>query len=403
MTRRRSTAVLVCALALGSGWAGPAPDARAEDPQGQPQASPPAPDLTEYEKRLAQINDQILGLKARLAEEDKKQESILSQLGKISLTKSLLQKELSLYEVQLDKNSRDLAALRKTADELKARLDAERKGMERALVSLYKFGRIDLFRSILQAESVQVLFGESKLLAGLVRFQETTIAEYLKTLAEHEAARAALEVKRSEITALAGKTRSKRGEIEAEEGKNRELLTRIEQNKKTFEQTLGELKASAEELQALMKKLASQASALPFLPVPLSDRKGRLAWPIEGQVSTRFGIQRHARFNTAVKNNGIEIVPRRDNLIIQAVHIGKVVFADFMQGYGNLLILDHGLTYYTLYAHCSEFLVQIGDVVRDGQPLAVAGDYGSLAGPTLYFEIRFRTQALDPLLWLKKK
>jgi septal ring factor EnvC (AmiA/AmiB activator) len=400
MTRRRSIAVLVCACALGAGAARPA---RAEDPQAQPRAAAAAPDLSEYEKRLAQINDQILGLKARLAEEDKKQETILSQLGKISLTKSLLQKELSLYEVQLDKNSRDLTGLRRKSTALQSRLDAERKGMERALVSLYKFGRIDLFQSLLQADSVQVLFGESKLLSGLVRFQETTIAEYLKTLAELEETRTALEAKRSEIASLAGKTRSKRGEIEAEERKNRELLTRIEQNKKTFEQNLDELKASAEELQALMKKLAGQASALPFIPVPLSDRKGKLGWPIEGRVATRFGIERHARFNTAVKNNGIEIVPRKDNLIVQAVHIGKVVFADFMQGYGNLLILDHGLTYYTLYAHCSEFLVRIGDVVRDGQPLAVAGDYGSLSGPTLYFELRFRTLALDPLLWLKKK
>ena len=92
MTRRRSIAVLVCACALGAGAARPA---RAEDPQAQPRAAAAAPDLSEYEKRLAQINDQILGLKARLAEEDKKQETILSQLGKISLTKSLLQKELS--------------------------------------------------------------------------------------------------------------------------------------------------------------------------------------------------------------------------------------------------------------------------------------------------------------------
>jgi septal ring factor EnvC (AmiA/AmiB activator) len=168
-------------------------------------------------------------------------------------------------------------------------------------------------------------------------------------------------------------------------------------------QNLEELKASAEELQTLMKKLSGQAAALPFIPIPLSDKKGRLPWPIEGTVATGFGIQRHARFNTAVMNNGIEIVLRKDNLIVQAVHPGKVAFADFLQGYGNLLILDHGLTFYTLYAHCAEFLVKLGDVVGGGQPLALAGDYGSLKGPTLYFEIRFRTQALNPLLWLKKK
>lgn len=398
MIRRRRAAIL-----LGA-WTFLLASVRPASP-GPYQAQPAqgAQDLSEYEKRLAEINDQITGLKARLAEEDQKQETILSQLARISLTKSLLQKELSLLEVQLDKNGRELGNLRKKSGELQARLDAEKRSMERTLVALYKFGRFDLFQSLLQAESVQVLFSESKLLAGLARYQETTIAEYLKTLGELEATRTALESKRAEIASLAGKARGKRAEVEAEERKNKDLLTRIEENKKTFEQNLEELKASAEELQTLMKKLAGRASALPFIPIPLSDKKGRIPWPIEGSVATGFGIQRHARFNTAVKNNGIEIVPRKDSLIVVAVHTGKVVFADFLQGYGNLLILDHGLTYYTLYAHCSEFLVRLGDIVRDGQPLAVAGDYGSLKGPTLYFEIRFRTLALDPLLWLKKK
>lgn len=384
-----------------------APSQRDEEPQAKRQApgaeAAAVPDLSDYERRLARINEQIQGIKTRLAEEDQKEETILSRLGKISLTKSLLQKELSLYEVQLDKNSRELNGLRKKSGELQSRLDAERRGMERALVSLYKFGRIDMFRSILQAESVQVLFNESKLLAGLVRFQESTIAEYMATLSELEATRTALEAKRAEIAGLAGKARAKRGEIEAEERKNRDLLNLIERNKKTFEQTLDELEASAKELQALIKRLTSEAAALPFLPIPLSDRRGKLEWPIAGRVTTRFGIERHARFNTAVKNNGIEITPPKESLVVQSVHIGKVVFADFMQGYGNLLIVDHGLTYYTLYGHLSEFLVRIGDVVRDGQPLAIAGDYGSLGGPTLYFEVRFRTMALDPLLWLKKK
>ncbi|MCJ7589522.1 MAG: peptidoglycan DD-metalloendopeptidase family protein [Candidatus Aminicenantes bacterium] len=399
MSRRRRIAILLAAWALL-----PPASARIASPlSAQSQTPQASQDLSEYEKRLAAINEQILGLKNRLAEEGKKQETILGQLARISLTKSLLQKELALYEVRLDKNSRDLTSLRKKSAELQARLDSEKRSMERTLVALYKFGRFDIAQSLLQAENVQVLFSESKLLAGLARYQETTIAEYLKTLGELETTRAALESKRAEIAALLGQSRSKRAEIEREERKNKDFLTLIERNKTTFVQNLEELKASAEELQTLMKKLSGQAAALPFIPIPLSDMKGRLPWPIEGTVATGFGIQRHARFNTAVMNNGIEIVLRKDNLIVQAVHPGKIAFADFLQGYGNLLILDHGLTFYTLYAHCAEFLVKLGDVVGGGQPLALAGDYGSLKGPTLYFEIRFRTQALNPLLWLKKK
>jgi septal ring factor EnvC (AmiA/AmiB activator) len=102
-------------------------------------------------------------------------------------------------------------------------------------------------------------------------------------------------------------------------------------------------------------------------------------------------------------NNGIEIAPQKDGPTVQAIHPGKVIFADHFQGYGNLLIIDHGLNYYTLYGHCAEFLVNKGDLVRGEQPIAIAGDTGSLKGISLYFEIRFKARPLDPLQWLRRR
>ena len=104
---------------------------------------------------------------------------------------------------------------------------------------------------------------------------------------------------------------------------------------------------------------------------------------------------------TIVMNKGLEIAPRRDETRILAVHAGKVVYADYFAGYGNLLIVDHGLSYFSLYGHCSEFLVAVGDMVAAGQPIALVGDSGSLNGECLYFEIRQKAKALDPLAWLK--
>jgi len=153
----------------------------------------------------------------------------------------------------------------------------------------------------------------------------------------------------------------------------------------------------------MMKKIADEQWALPSAFVPLYERRGKLPWPLEGRVITSFGLQRHPRFNTIVMNNGVEIAPAKDKSLILAVHAGKVVFADYFQGYGNLLILDHGMTYYTLYGHCSQFLVNVGDMVRADQPVALVGDSGSLNGECLYFEVRYKTKALDPLQWLKRR
>ena len=142
---------------------------------------------------------------------------------------------------------------------------------------------------------------------------------------------------------------------------------------------------------------------LPFRFVPFYEMKGKLAWPLDGRVIARFGVERHRQFNTIVMNNGIEIAPTDKKAAIKALHAGKVVFADYFQGYGNLIILDHGLNYYTLYGHCAEFLVAKGDFVREDQPIASVGDSGSLKGPCLYLEIRYRAKPLDPLQWLRRR
>jgi septal ring factor EnvC (AmiA/AmiB activator) len=102
-------------------------------------------------------------------------------------------------------------------------------------------------------------------------------------------------------------------------------------------------------------------------------------------------------------NNGIEIAPLKNDTTVRSVHAGKVAYADYFQGYGNLIIIDHGMTYYSLYGHCAEFLVNKGDWITAGQPIALAGDSGSLAGLSLYFEIRFKTKPLNPLQWLSRR
>ena len=90
-------------------------------------------------------------------------------------------------------------------------------------------------------------------------------------------------------------------------------------------------------------------------------------------------------------------------MTIRAIHAGKVVYADFFPSYGNLLILEHGGGYHSLYGHCAEFLVRNGDFVGPGTPLAVAGDTASLSGISLYFEIRYQTKPVNPLLWLRRR
>jgi murein DD-endopeptidase MepM/ murein hydrolase activator NlpD len=203
------------------------------------------------------------------------------------------------------------------------------------------------------------------------------------------------------VVALTVESSRKKQELETQEAENRALVQEIRKNGQKYEQALEEQKERAQQLQTLMDGLASQEIVLPFRFVPFYEKKGKLPWPISGKVITRFGVEPY--LNTRTINNGIEIAPPKDNTVVLCIHPGKVVYADYFQGYGNLLIIDHGMNYYSLYGHCDEFMVHKGDFVREEQPIAVAGDLGSLKGVSLYLEIRYKSRPLDPLQWLKRR
>jgi septal ring factor EnvC (AmiA/AmiB activator) len=370
-------------------------------------AQSPAPkssqEIPDFEKRLAKINGQISEIRARIEAEALKESSILSNLARINLNKDLVEREIAVQNLQMEKARAELAGIQANVRVLNGELAKGNAAIEKTLVTLYKFGRLNFFHFMLQTQNFEAYTMESKRLALLARYQEDTVSAYLKTLAELGEAESRLAAKKKDIAEILRATNLKKQELEAEQRKNSDLVQQIRKNRTTYEQTLKELRDSAEQLQVMMNKIVSQQWTLPSAFIPLYEKRGKLGWPLDGKVITSFGLQKHPRFNTIVMNNGVEIAPAKDKALIQAVHPGKVVFADYFQGYGNLLILDHGMTYFTLYGHCSQFLVNVGDMVAADQPIALVGDSGSLNGECLYFEVRYKTKALDPLQWLKRR
>ena len=254
---------------------------------------------------------------------------------------------------------------------------------------------------MLQAEDVGTLISENKNLSLLAQYQEEIISNYMKNLNQLEKAEKELKTKKREASRLFNNAEQKRKDLQTQERKNRALITEIKKNKELHLQTLEELKVRAQQLLILIEKLLKEEITFPINLIPLYEKKGGLPWPIEGEVVTKFGLQRHPQFKTTTMNNGIEISPRKNYVIVRAIHPGKVVYSDYFQGYGNLIIVDHGMSYYSLYGHCSEMLVKKGDMVKAEHPIALVGDIGSLEGDSVYFEIRFKTKPLNPLQWLK--
>lgn len=391
---RSAAASLVLALALA---AGPVPAPR---PAGESQTQTGA---SAYEQSLDKVRKEIDGLRRRLNSAEAKEQTTLNRLERIGLNKSLLRNEGRMLALQLEKNHADLEAARRRIPEIEDRLASEREALTRVLAALYKYGRFRFTRLLLQAPDLKSLANEAKRLTVLAAAQNSVIEDYGRNLAELARAASALADKEKETSLLLGRASAKKSELDREEEKARALVSQIRADKQQYEKALGELARRAQELQAMIQKLQSQDFAPPFTPIPMAERKGKLTWPTRGRILQSFGVQVHPQFNTVTMNNGLEIEPPGGDLAVRAVHDGRVAFAEPFPAYGNLLIINHGDGYHSLYGHLSEFLIKSGDYVIGGQPVAIAGDTGSLVGVSVYFEIRHLTKPIDPLQWLSRR
>lgn len=356
----------------------------------------------DYQKKLAQLRQEIANLKSRLQQEEKRKNSLLSELSQITLQKRMLRKELTLYQTKIDQTDQEISQIKAKIPLLRQELNSQNKALGQILKVIYKSGQPGLLDFFLRADNLSQILSEEHHLSLLADYQQKIIHQYLESLHKLEEAETNLENKKNELQSLWQQSKTKEAELRQQERQKKALIRRIETNQKSYLQTLQELNEQAQQLKRLIEKIEKDQLKLPFQIIPLYEKKGRLPWPCSGKIVTNFGIQRHPRFNTLVMNNGIEIAAH-DNTPIKAIHDGSVVYCDYFRGYGNLIIIDHGLAYYSLYGHCSEFLVDKGDIVQAGQPIALVGESDSLIGPALYFELRFKTKPLNPLKWLRRR
>ncbi len=226
--------------------------------------------------------------------------------------------------------------------------------------------------------------------------KQTRDLQRFQTLAAQLTERKAVKAKLEQDLALQIRIQEKESE------KKEAILKDIRQKKALSQAALASLKDAAIRLDEKMHAIGKQAQAPPFLGgIVFSRLKGRLPAPVKGEIVSRFGPSRSGNYNSFTFQSGIDIKVERGEPV-RSVFKGKVMFADWLKGYGNLLIIDHGESYYTLYAHVQEFFKQKGEKVDAGEVIATAGDTGSIKGLCLHFEVRHHGKPVDPLKWLKK-
>ena len=194
----------------------------------------------------------------------------------------------------------------------------------------------------------------------------------------------------------------------------REQINIIEQNREERNLILKEIRekkslraAAMESLKNAAHKLRQHMRTMEDLP-EVSEHGGSfealfgsLEMPVQGSIISKFGSEKNGDYTSFTFQSGIDIKVERGEPV-KSVFRGNVAYADWLNGYGNLIIINHGDSYYTLYAHVEEMFKKRGELVGTGEVIATAGDTGSINGLCLHFEIRHHDKPVDPLKWLKK-
>ena len=156
-----------------------------------------------------------------------------------------------------------------------------------------------------------------------------------------------------------------------------------------------------ERLQALLDRITASIADLPTPgdTTPFVREKGKLLLPVSGRITDRFGTSRN---NGKLRWNGIFIAAPR-GAPVRAIHYGRVVFSDWLRGFGLLLIIDHGDGYMSLYGHNQVLYTEVGDWVTAGEIVATVGDTGGQNRAGLYFEIRYKGKPTNPQLWCQAR
>jgi septal ring factor EnvC (AmiA/AmiB activator) len=382
------------------------------------QARREGPDLGDSERTLQQKQRQLKEERAKVAQAKKREASILAELEDTEKRIGNKRRQVAALDTRVKKAQADVSGLQGEIGRLEVQRTGQEEALGRRLRVLYKLqAQGGVLPLILSGDDPVEQAIRLRHLTTLATVDARAIREYRSTSEGLADRKVRIEARRVELASLRSQAEEERAEADREAAKRRALLAKVRDERASHERLVGELSDATRRLEAFIRDLQAKQrraavrppSSAPTRPAPgdpggtgLAALRGRLSWPAEGKVVGEYGAQVHPRFGTKTFRNGIDIEVA-EGTEIKAVYPGHVVYTGWFRGYGNLIIVDHGGEYYTLYAHAADIKVNEGDDVRQGQSIGTVGDTGSLQGPRLYFEVRHQGKPQDPAQWLRPR
>ena len=326
-----------------------------------------------------------------------KERDLLGQLE--TLEKDVAEQKKAIRDLtdRIQEVSQEIDSDQKRIQKLNISAMAVEKALQKRLVAFYKFGRPGYLRLLVTAMSLQefqktikytkALMDQDRIMLDTLGEQRSQVEHEVQTLKENMARLEALREAKDQRIALLEETIEKKVV----------LLMRVHREKEFYGTAIKELRGAAQALSEAVVCLESQERQ-EVLTKGFAEMKGRLSMPVTGKIVRDVKL---VRSNPFMHRKGVYITgaPGEE---VRAVFPGRVDFSGWFKGYGQLIIVNHGSHYFTIFANLDERMRETGDMVEADEPLGLVGNPGWEAGPGVYFEIRKGSEHLDPNAWLNK-
>lgn len=366
--------------------------ARADDPKSG---------VLTKEKKLEDIRRRIRLEERDIEKMSRKERSILGELDRLDRTIHRKATELRKIRAELEKVRSGIASRDGKIKELAREVEELSGKLSRRLEAMYKMKRGEAVRLIFSSATPASLGRRHKYLAVIMESDSRLIAECDEKITRLRKEKASLTELEAKKETLASTIARNRNEAVALKRKRKVFLANIQREKGRRESVVEELRDAARELARLLDDLRGD-EYVPGEAGGFAAMKGSLKMPVKGDIISNYGRHVHPRFKTVTFNNGI-LIEASAGEPARSVFEGRVAYVGWLKGYGQIMIVDHGGGYYTLFAHLSRILKEKGDKVEKGEEVALVGDTGPAGTSGLYFEIREKGVPKDPVPWFASR
>ncbi|MBX3641200.1 MAG: peptidoglycan DD-metalloendopeptidase family protein [Nitrosomonas sp.] len=370
---------------------------------------PSSASASENQKKLDALRHQIQTIQTQLATQEKIKRTAADTLQKTEQSISTINRKLAELKLDQQKIDRELDQLTAKYNQSRSDLELQQNQLNALLYQQYTGKEQNYLHALLNQQDPSQAMRHMYYYRQLSQARSASITTLQNNLNQLRALAQVIRKKREAIDIITAEYATQNGKLAQEKSKHKMIFDRASQeitrqhneiNKLTQDEK--RISRLVSEINKLLTQKSSNAVYNSQLPAPTGNNinfkslKGKLNLPVRGKLLNRFGGQRSGKLTW----RGL-FINASIGSDVKAIAHGRIVFADWLRGFGNLMIIEHTQGYMSLYGNNEALLKRVGDTVRSGDTIATVGNSGGNPDAGLYFELRHKGKAFDPLTWIK--